>query len=89
MKTLITNKKGQGMIEYLVIVAIIAVGSMSVIKLVGANLNVQFARVGQALGGSATKSIRAHQVTDHMTAKKDLSTFFEDSVNDDNKKSGK
>ncbi len=84
---LIKNKKGQGMIEYLIIVAIIAVGSISVVKVVGANLDVQFARVAQALGGANTKTVKAHQITDQMTRKKDLGSFFEDSVNDDAKSS--
>lgn len=82
---IIKNKKGQGMIEYLIIVAIIAVGSISVVKVVGANLDVQFARVAQALGGSNAKAVKAHQITDQMTRKKDLGSFFEDSVNEDAK----
>lgn len=81
MKYLVKNKKGQGMIEYLIIVAIIAIGSISVVKVVGANLNVQFGNVAQALGGTASKKIESHQVTDSMTRKKDLSSFFEDAVN--------
>jgi Flp pilus assembly pilin Flp len=86
----IKNNKGQGMIEYLIIVAIIAIGSISVMKVVGANLNVQFGNIAQALGGTASKKIEAHQVTDSMTRKKDLSSFFEDSVNSDSKsKNGK
>ncbi len=77
----IKNNKGQGLIEYLIIVAIVAVGSISVIKVVGANINVQFANVAQALGGKKTTSIDSHAVTETMYKKKDFSSFFEDSVN--------
>ncbi len=75
------NSKGQGLIEYLVIVAIVAVGSIAVIKVVGANINVQFANIAQALGGKSSTKIEAHDVTETMYRKKDLGSFFEDAVN--------
>ncbi len=80
-KAVIKNSKGQGLIEYLIIVAIVAIGSISVIKVVGANLNVQFANIAQALGGNATTKKQAHKVTDSMTKKRDLGNFFEGAVN--------
>lgn len=73
--------KGQGLIEYLIIVAIIAIGSIAVIKVVGANLDVQFANVAQALGGNGSRKKEAHEVTDNMYKKRDLGNFFEGSVN--------
>lgn len=75
------SNKGQGLIEYLIIVAIVAVGSIAVIKTLGANINVQFANVAQALGGTSSQEIKAHTVTDSMYKKKDLSNFFTGSVN--------
>ncbi|MNT00842.1 hypothetical protein D3C72_1352870 [compost metagenome] len=61
--------------------AIVAVGSIAVIKVVGANINVQFANVAQALGGTDSKKKDALKVSDSMVAKKDFSNFFEGSVN--------
>lgn len=81
MKPSLKNKKGQGLIEYLIIVAIVAVGSIAVIKVVGANLRVQFANVAQALGGNSSQKKQSHEVTDAMVKKKDFSNFFEGSVN--------
>ena len=78
---LIANTKGQGLVEYLIIVAIVAIGSISVIKVVGGNLNVQFANIAQALGGTRSRKKEAHEVTDGMYKKKDLGNFFEGSVN--------
>ncbi|HPI39547.1 MAG TPA: hypothetical protein PLJ21_02005 [Pseudobdellovibrionaceae bacterium] len=75
------NKKGQGLIEYLIIVAIVAVGSISVIKVVGANLNIQFSNVAQALGGTNSQKQNAYEVPASATRKKDLSSFFDDAVN--------
>ncbi|NUN04405.1 MAG: Flp family type IVb pilin [Bdellovibrio sp.] len=80
-KSTLKNNKGQGLIEYLVIVAIVAVGSIAVIKTVGANLNVKFATVANALGGKETRAIKAHEVTESMYKKRDFSDFFEGSVN--------
>lgn len=78
---LIKNQKGQGLIEYLIIVAIVAVGSIAVIKVVGGNIDVQFANVAQALGGTESQKKEAHKVTDSVYKKRDFSNFFEDSVN--------
>ncbi|MGZ3775517.1 MAG: Flp family type IVb pilin [Pseudobdellovibrionaceae bacterium] len=73
------NKQGQGLIEYLIIVAIVAVGSIAIIKVVGGNIDVQFANVAQALGGKGQEK-QAHDVTDNMYKKRDFSNFFEGSV---------
>ncbi len=51
VQKILKNKKGQGLIEYLIIVAIVAIGSISVIKVVGANVSVRFANVANILGG--------------------------------------
>jgi len=80
-KNRLFNQKGQGLIEYLIIVAIVAIGSMAVIKVVGANVDVQFANVASALGGTDTTKKEAHQVTTSMYKKRDFGNFFEDSVN--------
>ncbi|UOF00964.1 Flp family type IVb pilin [Bdellovibrio reynosensis] len=85
-KTLLINKKGQGLVEYLIIVAIVAVGAIGVIKVVGGNINVQFANVAQALTGSGTKK-QHHEVTETLYKKKDFSDFFEGSVNPEKSKS--
>lgn len=77
------------MIEYLIIVALVAVGSIAVIKVVGANIDVQFANVAQALGGKNSQQIQAHAVTESLYKKRDFSSFFEDSVNPSGKNSGR
>lgn len=80
-KKFIKNKAGQGLVEYLIIVAIVAVGSIAVIKAVGGNINVQFANVAQALGGKESRKKEAHDVTESMYKKKDFGSFFEGAVN--------
>lgn len=78
---LIKNKSGQGLVEYLIIVAIVAVGSIAIIKTVGGNINVQFANVALALSGKESQKKDAHDVTDTMYKKRDLGSFFEGAVN--------
>lgn len=84
-KSILKNKKGQGLIEYLIIVAIVAVGSIAVIKTVGGNIDVQFANVAQALGGKESEKKDAYEVTASSYKKRDFSNFFEGSVNDKKK----
>ena len=80
MKNPVKNKKGQGLIEYLIIVAIVAVGSMSVIKIVGGNLDAQFAKVAYALGGKG-KPGEPHEILESSYKKRDFSNFLDGSVN--------
>lgn len=77
-KILIKNRKGQGLIEYLIIVAIVAIGSMAVIKVVGGNVSAKFGNIANVLGGkAASTNITTHEVSETMTKKKDFSNFFE------------
>lgn len=79
---ILKNKKGQGLIEYLIIVAIVAVGSMAVIKTVGGNVNAKFANIANVLGGKAAgTNVDVHEVTEGMTKKKDLGNFFDGASN--------
>lgn len=73
----IKNKRGQSLIEYLIIVAIVAVGTMAVVRVVGKNVAVQFANISKALGGSDDNQLKAESVTTKMYKKRDLSNFLE------------
>lgn len=77
----IKNNKGQGLVEYLIIVAIVAVGSIGVMRVVGANINVRFANIADALGGKGGENRKTHEVTDSLVKKKDFSDFFEGASN--------
>lgn len=87
---IVRNKRGQGLIEYLIIVAIVAVGSMAVMRVVGSNLNRRFAAIAQALGGEAT-TVKALSVGENVYKKRDMSDFFNGaaSSSDDGKERGK
>lgn len=76
----IHNNKGQGLIEYLIIVAIVAVGTMGIVRVVGANVSVQFANIAKSLGSGDDHQIQAQKIDDSMYSKKDLSSFLRGST---------
>ena len=76
-KKTINSKKGQGLIEYLILVALIAVGTMGVIKIVGQNVTKQYAKINRALGASGTSSIKIEDVSESQLHRKNLSNFLD------------
>lgn len=77
----LTNSKGQGLVEYLILVALVAVASISVVKVLQNTVNVQFSNAIQSLQGKGTKKIQAEKVEERHYQKKDLSDFMKGSVN--------
>lgn len=77
----IKNSRGQSLVEYLVIVALVGVSTIVVMKSVGQNIKVQFAKVAKSLGGNVEGDLKADSITQNMLEKKDLRNFMEDSIN--------
>lgn len=73
---LINNKKGQSLIEYLVLICLVGVGSMAVVRVVGKNVRVQFANVARSLGGES-QELSAEKVNQKDYSKRDFSDFME------------
>jgi len=59
MNSLIRNESGQGMTEYIIIVALIAIAAIAVITFFGQNLRALFAASANALGGTETSTLSA------------------------------
>ena len=78
-KQIINSNKGQGLIEYLILVALIAVGTIAVIKVVGQNVSKQYERVNRAMGANGSSQITLDSVSDSQLKRKDLSNFMEGS----------
>lgn len=76
LNSYLKNKKGQGLIEYLMIVALVAVSALGVVRVVGSNVSVQFANIAKALGSGDDRQLKAQQIDSQMYAKKDLSSFL-------------
>jgi pilus assembly protein Flp/PilA len=75
MQTNIRNSRGQSLIEYLIIVAIIAVGSIGIVKTLGNTVKVRFANITNALQGKET-AIQADAPSENEYQKRGLDDFF-------------
>ncbi|MGZ5279962.1 MAG: Flp family type IVb pilin [Pseudobdellovibrionaceae bacterium] len=53
----LNNQKGQTLIEYLIIVALVGVGSIALMRTVSIQINSKFAHVVESLGGTVTGKI--------------------------------
>lgn len=81
MKKRNSSQKGQSLVEYLIIVALMAVASIGVMKILGQNVQAQFARVVHALRGD-NKKPRMQNVNAGSYKQKDLSNFFDGASTD-------
>lgn len=76
-KKVIKNKKGQGLIEYLILVALIAVGTIGVVKVVGKNVAKQYENINRAMGAKKSTALQAENAADSNLNQKDLSNFMD------------
>ncbi len=81
---ILNNQKGQTLIEYLIIVALVGVGSVALMRSVGQNVNAQFAQVVHALGGEVEGNRKAATVSANAYKKKDLKNFVSGSIGHSN-----
>ena len=79
------NQKGQGLVEYLIIVAIVAVGALSIMRVVGQSINVKFASVAKALGAKVEGQIGQVKVTQNQISKKSMRNFMSGTSGKDEK----
>lgn len=73
---IVKNQKGQGLIEYLVIVALMGVATIAIVRVMGQTVSSRFATITYALQG-VKRSAQAEQVDDGTYKKKDLGNFFD------------
>ncbi len=67
------------MVEYLIIVALIAAGSIGVIRTVGHNINTQYENINRALGAKNNTQLQVQNAEQGQISKKDLSNFLKGS----------
>jgi pilus assembly protein Flp/PilA len=70
MRKLMRNQSGQGMTEYIIIVALIAIAAIGVVTIFGDNIRKMFGASVDALAGSATTSTAAGHSTATSTHRK-------------------
>ena len=72
---ILNNNKGQGLIGYLIIVALIAVAAIGIMQTLQATVNTQFANVTNAIGGKK-KAKNTEKVRDAEFKKRGLNDFM-------------
>jgi pilus assembly protein Flp/PilA len=75
---MLKKNSGQGLIEYLIIVALMAVATIGVVRIMGQTVSAKFATITYALQGKS-KSVKAESVDASSYKKKDLGDFFKGS----------
>ena len=74
----IENQKGQSMIEYLIIVGLVAVGSIFVMEKLGHTISVRFANITNALQGKTQQTETAESINADDIRKRGLNDFFQE-----------
>ena len=78
----ISNRKGQSLIEYMVIVALMAIASMGVMRVLSQTTSARLANIAQTLqGGKKKVRIQVEKIEQDDVRKKDMSNFFQGSQN--------
>lgn len=85
MSKILKNKKGQGLIEYLMLVALIAVATIGVVKVVGNNLGKKYENINRALGADG-QELKSENASNSALAQKDLSNFLDGAKTANSKK---
>lgn len=70
------NQRGQGLIEYLVIVALMGVATIAIVRVMGQTVSSRFASVTAALQGKQ-KKFDTPEITKTTYQKRDLGSFME------------
>ncbi|MFK8137669.1 MAG: Flp family type IVb pilin [Bdellovibrionales bacterium] len=77
------NKRGQGIVEYLIMVAMISVGSLVCFKYLNKALTNRFSVVIAAVLGNEPKPTKLKGLPDSHRKNKDMSDFFKGATNTD------
>ncbi len=75
IRSRIRNERGQGLIEYLVIVALMGVATIAIVRVMGETVASRFASVTKALQGE--KFSKKTEVDASTYKRKDLGNFFD------------
>ena len=76
---LLKNNTAQGMIEYMILVALIAAGTIGVVRVVGYNIGIQYENLNRALGAKNSHQLQVQSAEQSQLNKKDLSDFLQGS----------
>lgn len=69
------GRKGQGMTEYIIIVALIAIAAIGVITLFGNNIRALFGAASDATAGETNVETKAEKSSEELIKNKNLKNF--------------
>ena len=72
------RQRGQGMTEYIIIVALIAIGAIAVVTLFGNNIRALFGTSANALAGQGDNAQIERKTAEDEIVNKDLEDFTDD-----------
>lgn len=75
-KSIFFRTNGQGMVEYMILVALIAAGTIGVVRVVGYNIGAQYENINRALGAKTSNQLEIKNAEQGQLNKKDLSDFL-------------
>ncbi len=70
------NNKGQGLVEYLIIVALIGVAAMGVMGVLQQSIKSQYSNIINSIQGGKKAKIQSEAITGSDYKKRDLSDFM-------------
>ncbi|MEM7646264.1 MAG: hypothetical protein AAF203_05095 [Pseudomonadota bacterium] len=77
---ILKNQKGQSLVEYMIIVALMAVSTMGIMRVLSQTTSGKIAKITQSLqGGQAQIQVKFEKIDKSDVRKKDMSNFFEGS----------
>lgn len=75
----VSNRKAQSLIEYMVLVALVAAGTIGVVRIVGQNIGIQYENINRALGAKNSEQLKVQNATQEQLARKNLADFLKGS----------
>lgn len=70
------NRRGQGLTEYIIVVALVAIAGIGIVNIFGNQLRIQFNTIVKAMAGSSTGTVESLADKSGTEAnKKNLSTY--------------
>ena len=71
--------RGQGLVEYLIIVSIVAVATIGIVKVISQNMRFHFTHIAETLGSNAPERPQRGEIRKSHFEAKDFSNFWEGS----------
>lgn len=71
----IMKNKGQGMTEYIIIVALIAIAAIAIVETFGQTIRVQVGKITSSMQGASYRGKKFQKVTGNKTGEKTLKDY--------------